>query len=133
MKLVEILARDVSEWPDGCAGATQDDDGETAWFTGGQAWFDIGFKGWRLACGGNWVGNIHLQLSDDYTTAIVTREQWEAARNLRLSTWSAWVPAPMRTIDSLDPQVRQNLIALGWLPPEDVQALRDLLNRSTQP
>lgn len=133
MKLVQILARDIGEWPagatcvvqnrsSGCyANATNaidtivhfEDPG--VWFTSLGGWFSV-------------VGEY--ELADDYQTAVVTREQWEAARKVR--AWSLErSELDQVAVIRLDRQVRQNLIALGWLPPEDVQALRDLLNRST--
>src|SRR5690554_909924 len=85
MKLVEILARELGEWPDGAAVAVQDLDegvyfnesarsieyeseemGEWSEVNRRSGWIDE----WRTAS----------VLATDHATAIVTREMWEAER-----------------------------------------------------
>jgi hypothetical protein len=66
MKLVELLAKELAEWPEGCRESEQDNDGEIR-FTGG--------------CG---IGHdFFSELATDHATAIVTREMWEAERDKR--------------------------------------------------
>lgn len=63
MKLVEILARELSEWPVKCKQAEQDRDLEIR-FTGG--------------CGTGY--DFFSSMATDHATAIVTREMWEAEK-----------------------------------------------------
>lgn len=80
MKLVEILARELKEWPTGVVTAVQDADGEVkfddsydfpAMADSGKVWI-------RNGCGDNW--RYASSISSDYATAIVTRTQWQEAR-----------------------------------------------------
>lgn len=75
MKLVEILARELKEWPEGVAEIAQDQNKAAhPYLSAGK--FKLG----------EWLGvvkcapyNVNMQeLSTDYSTAIVTRAQWEA-------------------------------------------------------
>lgn len=91
MKLVEILARELDEWPEDAASITQDKDGEI-WPCSkrkprfnGRVWTSMGaymkpglWKDETLAC--------------DYDTAIVTRAEWQAAVDaLNKPSAPAWV------------------------------------------
>ena len=82
MKLVEILARELKEWPEVAYAAVQDNDHDkTIWYlekdhkelrNNGEQWvcrslFDL-------------LISEPSQLADDHATAIVTREMWEAER-----------------------------------------------------
>ena len=80
MKLVEILAKELEEWPEGAACVAQDGDA-TVWpfnktdierFRNGQ--WGIG-----LCVNPGWDSEVS-QLATDHATAIVTREMWEAER-----------------------------------------------------
>lgn len=80
MKLVEILAKELEEWPKGAACVAQDSDA-TVWpfnktdierYPNGQ--WGIG-----LCVESGWDSEVS-QLATDHTTAIVTREMWEAER-----------------------------------------------------
>src|SRR5690625_3220192 len=80
MKLVEILAKELEEWPEGAACVAQDSDA-TVWpfnktdierYPNGQ--WGIG-----LCVEPGWDSEVS-QLATDHTTAIVTREMWEAER-----------------------------------------------------
>lgn len=77
MKLVEILARELGEWPS-CDFIVQDDNGR-CWPSKGTApsIFDDG-NGWAT----NFLAGeeFYLTISSDHSTAIVTREMWEAER-----------------------------------------------------
>ena len=74
MKLVDLLAKDLKEWPD-CLGVfTQDEDREVYFY-------EFEFIGYE------WEFDDYLykfltlsELAEDYKTATVTKEQWEAAR-----------------------------------------------------
>ena len=76
MKLVEILARELTEWPEGTNFIFQDYDGE--------AWGDAGDD--SLYTSSN-ICEEHRKIGDDFPTSLkdkycslVTRAQWEAER-----------------------------------------------------
>ena len=76
MKLVEILARELTEWPEGTNFIFQDYDGE--------AWGDAGDE--SLYTSSN-ICEEHRKIGDDFPTSLkdrycslVTRAQWEAER-----------------------------------------------------
>lgn len=159
MKLVEILARDVSEWSEGNARAVQEGDGWVFLTIVEHLIFKTTEETWSTGGTGRFLDTFgQLELADDYQTTIVTREQWEAARSPNYRSHVASMPTieahafvgltgrddphdisldrAARQISrniaaQLDQQTRDQLIAIGWMPPEEVQALCDLLNRST--
>lgn len=108
MKLVEILAREMVEWPETTVCYTQDNDG---WCI---PWactpiFDGLF--------GEWVGSqearidrspiadgFELDVANDHATAIVTREMWEAERaRIKNVEWDGQgLPEPGADIEFLD-------------------------------
>lgn len=65
MKLVEILARELGEWPHACKSISQAEDG----FLWKKMWFDLN----------EWMGSGAL--SSDFQTAVVTQSQWQAERD----------------------------------------------------
>ena len=78
MKLVEILAEDLKEWPKGVDGIVQDGDckvyifkqsssGAAPYFTYNQ-WYDVGYE--------KSVTELDLPLAEDYSTSIVTEGMW---------------------------------------------------------
>ena len=76
MKLVEILARELTEWPEGTNFIFQDYDGEV--------WGDAGDD--SLYTSSN-ICEEHRKIADDFPTSLkdkycslVTRAQWEAER-----------------------------------------------------
>ena len=76
MKLVEILARELTEWPEGTNFIFQDYDGEV--------WGDAGDD--SLYTSSN-ICEEHRKIGDDFPTSLkdrycslVTRAQWEAER-----------------------------------------------------
>jgi hypothetical protein len=79
MKLVEILARELKEWPVKAKGYTQDGNGKIYPCTGlnvsfnGNFWTSQGLYGLHGL-------EFNSQLATDHTTAIVTRSDWEAER-----------------------------------------------------
>src|SRR5690554_2674542 len=80
MKLVEILARDLKEWPEGAEYIVQDCDGG--------CWPSDRLEDCPPVLSDNtyWrssllnTGNIYLEIAEDFRTAIVTKEQWEEER-----------------------------------------------------
>ena len=80
MKLVEILARGLDEWPDHVAAMAQDDDGDVQNYSGIESIFNHG---------GLWSGSDRIALdysmrdaviATDHSTAIITRADGEAER-----------------------------------------------------
>lgn len=83
MKLVELLAKELSEWPEGAKNITQDRDGGLSPCTDPLG--DLEFDGshWTSTDGFH-IGIAIIEsreLSSDYKTAIVTRAQWQAERD----------------------------------------------------
>ena len=93
MNLLQILARELSEWPNpcyGCDSITQDLSGFlNATVAGGAPYISgdgkewLGNIGWTLSDSGK---TTRAQLATDHATAIITREQWEAERQ-RGAVW----------------------------------------------
>ena len=78
MKLIDLLIQELQKhggWPDGALNATQDKDGEVCFSAGAVP--EFGYAAWE---GGDWCGNeFHTIRASDYDTAIITRDQYEAA------------------------------------------------------
>ena len=83
MKLVELLAKQIAEWPEGAEHAIQDDDGCFKFGAG---------KNPKIYSDGIWVRDIEIEhelyngfhsseKTSDRESAIVTREQWQAERD----------------------------------------------------
>lgn len=78
MKLVDILAREFSEWPEGAAIAVQDRDGEIKFGEsevvklchGGDTWIREGQQEFEYKT---------CRVADDRGSSIVTRAEWQAA------------------------------------------------------
>lgn len=122
MKLVEILARKLNKWPDGVACYTQDkwDGYYTAWPTD------------NVSCeAGNWFSgedSVSLlefkplsHLAEDCTTAIVTKDMWQAEKDKPLSSnkEEKWIPqvgdrVMYKNTDSLD---------YAWDKPEEMEVI----------
>lgn len=96
MKLVEILARDLKEWPEGAEYIVQDHDG--------QCWPSDRLEDWPPEIMGNacWrcsfvsTVDLYLETAEDFQTAIVTKEQWkeERAKLEKERTYSNPFPKP---------------------------------------
>ena len=78
MRLVDLLVQELPRrggWPEGALNATQDKDGEVCFSADAVPEFVC-----IVWTGGDWCGNeFHTVSASDYATAIVTREQYEAA------------------------------------------------------
>ena len=78
MKLIDLLVKELPRrggWPEGALNATQDKDGEVCFSSGAVP--EFGYAAWE---GGDWCGNeFHTIRANDYDTAIITRDQYEAA------------------------------------------------------
>lgn len=74
MKLVNILVRELPEWPENSGVFTQDKD-KTIWFYQFD-FLDIHWDGLAES-----EKKLKLnELATDYTSAIITKEMWESAR-----------------------------------------------------
>jgi len=80
MKLVELLAKELSKWPVGEGYAVQDSDGEVKFGFGNDPEKSDGGKVWLRAQAASAV-RMDLALAEDCATAIVTREMWQAERD----------------------------------------------------
>ncbi len=79
MKLVEILARKLSEWPTGIVSMSQDNDCRVSGYSDTIQFLD-GDGDWTTD---GYIGLSRFKitlLADDYETAIVTREMWQAEK-----------------------------------------------------
>lgn len=118
MKLVEILARELDEWGEGVVCYTQDrkDGYYTAWSTD-----DVHCEG------GYWFPRKGISslldfkplphLAEDYYTAIVTKDMWQAERDKILSSTTKedqWTP---QVGDMVEYQNRDS-IDYAWDKPE---------------
>lgn len=76
--LLQILVEELPKrggWQEGALNATQDKDGEVCFSAGAVP--EFGLAAWE---GGDWFGNEFYTIrASDYSTAIVTRDQYEAA------------------------------------------------------
>lgn len=78
MKLIDLLVKELPRrggWPDGALNSTQDKDGEVCFSECATPVFCL--VAWH---DGDWIGNEFITITaSDYDTAIITREQYEAA------------------------------------------------------
>ena len=81
-KLVEILAVELKEWPEGAHVAVQDNDSDRTIWCLEHRYESLEFNGqeWVSDCCFDILISTTSKLADDYATAIVTREMWEAER-----------------------------------------------------
>ena len=87
MKLVDILARELKEWPvKKQKFVVQEGDKELYFYQNKKNAIYSGFKSWFCADGATYAEpSIRLKLSDDWKTAIVSKSEWESARAAYLS------------------------------------------------
>lgn len=100
MKLIDILVQELPKrggWPDGANCITQDPDyiiepagcePQVAQFREVQWYLDASRTG----------GFKVKYLASDYTTAIITREQYESALTAKNDGWIEWVAEPAQSI-----------------------------------
>ena len=74
MKLVNILVRELPEWPDGLGVFTQDRD-KVIWFSP----FSFFNNEWDDTINSERYLKLN-QLATNHQTAIITKEMWEAAK-----------------------------------------------------
>lgn len=75
MKLLDILAKEMKEWPEGAACIMQDADGEIKAGYNGKPKLNI----W-LGCDCTEGLFTSETLSDDYSVSVVTKDMWERAK-----------------------------------------------------
>lgn len=104
MKLVQLLAKELKEWPEGAKYACQDTAGTyegSVFFVSNEPEHSDGSGGWSV-CGV--IGAIHnLEVSSDAKINTVTKSQWQAEREkMNKPKWirhrGGWMPVGAATI-----------------------------------
>ena len=109
MKLVELLAKELKEWPEGVSCMVQDGSGKICTCRNG---FPDPYDGDWTICGPKsmctpvyWanIGSNKHELAIDQASAIITKEQWQAEREkMNKSKWirhrGSWMPVGAATI-----------------------------------
>lgn len=103
MKLVELLARELVEWPETTRCYAQDSCGTAYPYVGGNPTYrmSVWFAEYSRECHVDMkdpAGVLYLELATDYDTAIVTREMWETER-MKSAPWFASEPACCHCIE----------------------------------
>lgn len=99
MKLVEILARELDEWPEHATMAVQDDDGQIKMAAGDEPINSNGEFWTRDVEVYHEIQHGQHNLATDHATAIVTREMWEAERaKLARGEWDGEGLPPVNTV-----------------------------------
>lgn len=88
MKLVELLARELSEWPEKASHAVQHEDGDVGFTYDGKPGRDKDHSEWSINAltaseKAYWLIGVAKSIStiaSDHASAIVTRTDWEAER-----------------------------------------------------
>ena len=83
MKLVQLLAKELKEWPEGVDVYAQDANGQIYPWVGiphldEEEW--LGEVGATIHQGNSWFGGEGMTLCEDHMTANVTKSQWQAER-----------------------------------------------------
>lgn len=117
MKLVQILARELKEWPVSADAATQDNSSVVHFSSGPLPVYGAYHAGeWSfLASGANSSGSpIHVPFASDYSTAIVTRADWEAER-ARIAEKAAELHMQQEREKLVKPKRAKKDSADGWI------------------
>lgn len=95
MKLIDILVEELPKcggWPEGAARLAQDPDGDIQMLSSRHAY--LGLVGWtgdgRDDFYGQYAARKIEPLASDYTTAIITSEQYDAALEAKNEGWIEW-------------------------------------------
>lgn len=88
MKLVELLARELSEWPEKASHAVQHENGDVGFTYDGKPGRDKDHSDWSINAltaseKAYWLIGVAKSIStiaSDHATAIVTRADWTAER-----------------------------------------------------
>lgn len=126
MKLIDILVEELPKrggWPEGAVGVVQDeDDTEFYFFVGSAPKFDG--KSWWFNddnVDNEWIYHNHKNpLASDYTTAIITREQYKAALAAKSEGWIEWGGGliPISTNTFVDVKFNNGDVRLGKIAGE---------------
>lgn len=94
MKLIELLARELKEWPDGATSITQDADGEVNPCNDPHGDLEFNARLWTSTDGFMIGSDIlpGLELADDYDTSVVNRYEWQLAVAARLNVPTTTTP-----------------------------------------
>lgn len=107
-KLVDILARELKEWPDQAAAMAQDENARVAGFIHEDLIYRSGNPGWcgRLDALEAYIrfSRFKCELADDHSTAIVTRAEWQAAVDVLKQKDIASITAAMIDAGWIDPK-----------------------------
>lgn len=95
MKLIDILVEELPKrggWPEGVARLAQDPDGDIQMLSNRHAYLvSVGWTGdGRKDFYGQYAARKLEPLASDYDTAIITREQYEAALAAKNEGWIEW-------------------------------------------
>lgn len=95
MVLIDILVEELPKrggWPEGAARLAQDPDGDIQMLSNRHAYLvSVGWTGdGRSDCYGQYAARKLEPLASDYATAIITREQYEAALAAKNDGWIEW-------------------------------------------
>ena len=95
MKLIDILVEELPKrggWPEGAARLAQDPDGDIQMLSNRHAYLvSVGWTGdGRSDCHGKYAARKLKPLASDWDTAIITREQYEAALAAKNGGWIEW-------------------------------------------
>jgi len=129
MKLVDILAKELSEWPEGvigCDSITQDHCGTlNSTDSGSIPRYDKEAAMWSSVASSyledDQKRNIRVGLAEDYSTAIITKEMWQEARNTYLNVKESTVAVIKESLmigqkyKLVDPDGREGI----WWGPDD--------------
>lgn len=79
MKLLDVLAKEMKEWPEGMLYAVQDDDGEVKFGKHSKPFLhESGI--WQRSHDGVCTTIHGIELAEDWDSAIVTKDMWENAK-----------------------------------------------------
>ena len=106
MKLIDILVEELPKrggWPEGAARLAQDPDGDIQMLSNRHAYLvSVGWTGdGRSDCHGQYAARKLEPLASDYATAIITREQYEAALSAKNEGWIEWGGGECQVADFL--------------------------------
>lgn len=111
MKLIDILVEELPKrggWPEGASRLAQDPDGDIQMLSDRHAYLvPVGWTGdGREDFHGQYAARKIEPLASDYTTAIITREQYEAALAAKNEGWIKWGGGECPVSDSTIVEVR---------------------------
>lgn len=123
MKLIDILVEELPKrggWPEGAARLAQDPDGDIQMLSNRHAYLVVSV-GWtgdgRSDCYGQYAARKLEPLARDYDTAIITREQYEAALAAKNDGWIEWGGGkhpPVSTNTVVDVKLEKGYIQSGY-------------------